>query len=73
MLPMAGMISGRSLYRARRARLPVRLIPLAVFGGLADGPRLAFAASPTEGSRGPSPVPLQGMVQKGARGDCART
>lgn len=62
LLPVAALAAAE-LYRSRRAGLPW-LIPLAVFGAWQVYLRLAFAASPTEGSHGPSPVPLRGMVQK---------
>ena len=62
LLPVAVLAAGE-LWRARRGGLPW-LIPLAVFGLWQVYLRLAFAASPTEGSHGPSAVPLRGTIQK---------
>jgi hypothetical protein len=62
LLPVAALAAAE-LWRSRRAGLPW-LIPLAVFGAWQVYLRLALAASPTEGSHGPSPVPLRGMFQK---------
>ncbi len=70
LLPVAALAAAE-LYRSRRAGLPW-LIPLAVFGAWQVYLRLAFAASPTEGSHGPSPVPLRGWSRRRAR-CCART
>jgi hypothetical protein len=61
-LPVAALAAAE-LYRSRRGGLPW-LIPLGVFGLWQIYLRLALAASPTDGSHGPSPVPLRGMFQK---------
>ncbi|MBN1527613.1 MAG: hypothetical protein JW895_01030 [Thermoleophilaceae bacterium] len=61
-LPVA-VLAVAELVRSRRAALPW-LIPLAVFGAWQAYLRLAFAASPTEGSHGPSAVPIRGVIEK---------
>lgn len=61
-LPVA-VLALAEIWRLRRGGL-VWLIPLGVFGIWQAYLRLAFAASPTQGSHGPSPVPLRGAFQK---------